>query len=450
MGQQLLQVGVSSPTVSGDNKVLSDHAANPKDKDVKAFSSTLNEQLERPLEAQDNNKKSTELANDKHVNSKSDTKREVEGKEKVKAEVQDIKSGNNLSSDSELVDIDESEVGSDGSAITTDKSIDVDEEFDKEGTEIASVDLAATPQTITVITSETKPQAATVAKGKESNPQLSENSNREQIVAASKTTQNNAMNVDELSDEAAEAKPILRSDILHAIIKKQDAGVSKNKPTTIVAKEIPVIAEKQPDIQVSERQKMAQILNATRNDGLVLRPSQERVPSTFSPSAMLTSTASTSSTLAPQAPSVGQSVLSMQPPVQSEAWGKVLSSRVVWMAREGVQQAQLRLNPANLGPVEVKLHMHNDQVNVSFVAQHAATRDALEQALPRLRENLQENGMNLSDADVSEQASEQESEEGSGETSSNKQGQTHHSDDVELESAALDANELEVGVSLFA
>lgn len=452
MGQPLLQVGVSSPTASGDKQIFSDRAASHKDNEVKPFSSTLNEQLERPSEAQDNKKKPAESANDKHVNGKPEAKpeTEIDDKAKLKAEEKDKQSGNNLPNDSGLVDIEQSEEGTDNPVVIADKNIDIDEELDKEGTETASVDLAAISQAITQTTSEAKPQATTV-KGKESQTHSSGHSNREQIIAASKVIQSDAVKVDELSDETVKAKPVLRSDILHAIIKKQDPGINKNKPSVAVSKELPVMAEKQPEIQVSDRQKMAQMLSATKNDGLILKPAQERAPSTFSPSAMLNPTASISSTLAPQTPSVGQSVLTMQPSVQSEAWGKVLSSRVVWMAREGVQQAQLRLNPANLGPVEVKLHMNNDQVNVSFVAQHAATRDALEQALPRLRESLQENGMNLADADVSDQTSEQESEEeGSGEASSNKQGLTHQSDDMELEQASSDSNELEVGVSVFA
>ncbi len=103
--------------------------------------------------------------------------------------------------------------------------------------------------------------------------------------------------------------------------------------------------------------------------------------------------------------------LDIQPSIQSKAWSRVLSSRVVWMASEGVQQATLRLNPANLGPVEVRLHVQNEQANVTFIAQNAATRDALEQALPRLRESFVENGLDLADADVSDQASHETNED---------------------------------------
>jgi flagellar hook-length control protein FliK len=102
--------------------------------------------------------------------------------------------------------------------------------------------------------------------------------------------------------------------------------------------------------------------------------------------------------------------------MQNPAWGQVMSSRVAWMAKEGIQEAELRMNPARLGPVEVKLHVQNDQASVTFLAQQSATRDALEQALPRLRESFAESGMQLTDAQVGEQEQQQEQSEQSGES----------------------------------
>jgi len=95
--------------------------------------------------------------------------------------------------------------------------------------------------------------------------------------------------------------------------------------------------------------------------------------------------------------------LDIQPQLNSDAWNKVMSSRVVWMAREGVQHAELRLNPAHLGPVEVRLSLQNEQANVTFTAANAAARDALEQALPRLRDSFAENGLALNHAEVNHQ-----------------------------------------------
>jgi flagellar hook-length control protein FliK len=78
------------------------------------------------------------------------------------------------------------------------------------------------------------------------------------------------------------------------------------------------------------------------------------------------------------------------------------------MAKEGIQQAELKMNPANLGPVEVKLHVQNDQASVTFLAQHSTTRDALEQALPKLRDSFAENGIQLTHAEVGQQQHQQQ------------------------------------------
>ncbi len=72
------------------------------------------------------------------------------------------------------------------------------------------------------------------------------------------------------------------------------------------------------------------------------------------------------------------------------------------MVNQNISSAEFRLNPANLGPLEVRIDMDNDQVNVAFSSRHADVRDAVEQALPKLREMFEDKGLNLSDADVSQ------------------------------------------------
>jgi flagellar hook-length control protein FliK len=82
----------------------------------------------------------------------------------------------------------------------------------------------------------------------------------------------------------------------------------------------------------------------------------------------------------------------------------------------------LRLSPEHLGPLEVRIAVQNDQVSVWFGAAHADTRNALENALPRLRELFAAQGMSLTDAgvfrepprDAQDYRSAQRSEAGSG------------------------------------
>jgi flagellar hook-length control protein FliK len=72
--------------------------------------------------------------------------------------------------------------------------------------------------------------------------------------------------------------------------------------------------------------------------------------------------------------------------------------------RNEVQQAEIKLNPPHLGPLEVRLALHHEQAHILFFAADPSVRDALEGALPRLREMLDGNGIQLNQAQVSDQS----------------------------------------------
>ncbi len=91
-------------------------------------------------------------------------------------------------------------------------------------------------------------------------------------------------------------------------------------------------------------------------------------------------------------------------PLGNTQWQSELGNRVTWLARAGgSQSAEIRLNPANLGPIEVKIMMKDDQATITFNAQHGVVRDAIEASLPRLREMFLNSGMQLAQANVSDQ-----------------------------------------------
>ncbi|MFO8155974.1 MAG: flagellar hook-length control protein FliK [Thiohalospira sp.] len=88
-------------------------------------------------------------------------------------------------------------------------------------------------------------------------------------------------------------------------------------------------------------------------------------------------------------------------PVNSSGWGEAMSERVLFMANNHVQRADVRLHPQNMGPLEIRVQIQNDQASVNFNVHNAGTREAVEQALPRLREMLEAQGIDLADVDVS-------------------------------------------------
>jgi len=96
--------------------------------------------------------------------------------------------------------------------------------------------------------------------------------------------------------------------------------------------------------------------------------------------------------------------MTLATPMTQTGWGQAVAERVVWMTNAKIQEAEIQLNPRELGPIGIKVKIQNEQASVSFVVQHSATREALEQALPRLRDMLAESGLQLGESDVSQQS----------------------------------------------
>ncbi|TFH85384.1 flagellar hook-length control protein FliK [Billgrantia azerbaijanica] len=91
-------------------------------------------------------------------------------------------------------------------------------------------------------------------------------------------------------------------------------------------------------------------------------------------------------------------------PVQSSAWPGQLGQQLVQFARQtGEQQIEMRLHPAELGPLSVTLKVTEQGAHAQFLSAHAPVRQAIEQALPQLREALAEQGIALNDTSVGEQ-----------------------------------------------
>ena len=99
-------------------------------------------------------------------------------------------------------------------------------------------------------------------------------------------------------------------------------------------------------------------------------------------------------------------------PVMDEAWGEAFQDRVLWMAKGRIQNAEIRLNPAELGPIRVQVTVEDDAAMLQFTAQHNATREAIEQALPRLREMLSDNGLTLAESSINDSGTNREDDQG--------------------------------------
>lgn len=91
-------------------------------------------------------------------------------------------------------------------------------------------------------------------------------------------------------------------------------------------------------------------------------------------------------------------------PVASPAFAPALGAELTLMVKEGVSEARLHLNPAEMGPITVQIVVEGQTARVEMAADHAATRQALEQAMPALAGALREDGLTLTGGGVFEQA----------------------------------------------
>lgn len=90
----------------------------------------------------------------------------------------------------------------------------------------------------------------------------------------------------------------------------------------------------------------------------------------------------------------------IETPVGNPGWGNEVGDKLVWMAHRAESRAELVLNPPQMGRIEVSITLNGDQANAIFVSANPSVRDALESALPRLREILAEAGIQLDQAQV--------------------------------------------------
>lgn len=95
-------------------------------------------------------------------------------------------------------------------------------------------------------------------------------------------------------------------------------------------------------------------------------------------------------------------------PIHDSRWSQDFGEKIVWLAKNDQQVAQLNINPPQLGPMQITLNLNGDQASALFISAHAEVRQAIQDAMPQLREMLAGAGINLGQADVGAQSSQQD------------------------------------------
>lgn len=95
--------------------------------------------------------------------------------------------------------------------------------------------------------------------------------------------------------------------------------------------------------------------------------------------------------------------LAINTPLGNNGWADDFSQQISWLSTQKNQVAELHLNPPDLGPLDVVLTMSDKQASIQFSSPHGVVRDAVENALPKLREIFADNGIMLGNTTVSDQ-----------------------------------------------
>ncbi len=144
-------------------------------------------------------------------------------------------------------------------------------------------------------------------------------------------------------------------------------------------------------MRLAEGEDWTQLLQLQSQTGAHIGPGQP----------LLTGGAAVVQTLPPQ---LATNLLHMGVPqaVTAKGWDQAIAERVMWMVQGDQQFARLRLNPPNLGPLEIRINVNQEQTSVNFIAGQAVVREAIEAAMPRLREMFDQQSLQLVRADVSD------------------------------------------------
>jgi flagellar hook-length control protein FliK len=99
-----------------------------------------------------------------------------------------------------------------------------------------------------------------------------------------------------------------------------------------------------------------------------------------------------------QADQLGQKLNLIQPEASNQ-----LKEKMLMMVKDKVHTAEIRLDPSELGSMQIKISLQQDQMSVQFMVQQGNAKELMEQQMPKLKELLQQQGIELSQGSVQQQ-----------------------------------------------
>lgn len=90
----------------------------------------------------------------------------------------------------------------------------------------------------------------------------------------------------------------------------------------------------------------------------------------------------------------------IEAPVGSPLFADEAAQRVTWLAKSGVEHAEIRVTPPDMGPIQVSIEMKQNEATINFTVHQTDTRVAVEDSLHRLEAMLADSGISLAQANV--------------------------------------------------
>lgn len=130
-------------------------------------------------------------------------------------------------------------------------------------------------------------------------------------------------------------------------------------------------------------------------------PVAQDISSVESTPPLVATTTAMPAAMRPTAAPVVPTVVTVNQPPQTPEWQQSVSQHIVTFSRNGIQNAEIRLHPEELGSLHITLRLNQEQAQIHIVSEHAQMRHAMEQAMPQLRSAMAESGVQLGQTSVS-------------------------------------------------
>lgn len=139
--------------------------------------------------------------------------------------------------------------------------------------------------------------------------------------------------------------------------------------------------------------------------------------------------------------------------IHRKDFAESIKSKVMILVNQKLQQVDIRLDPPELGSMQIKVNLQNDAAAVSFVVQNPQAKEALEQHMSKLKEMLNNSGVDVGDTNV-EQQKQNENEQQENFAGSNGSGEKNSKEQQSMENSASQlhamVNHSAVGVDFYA